>query len=248
LGTSYRTRADRLLSPQPAARREITGDTVELVDTALMANGEQLRLLRYGQEFSMQLGEDELMGTEAVASEQALAHLTVERMGERRDHVLIGGLGMGFTLRAALDNLDHHTKVTVAEVVPKVVTWARGPLAHLFGGTLDDPRVTIELHDVHDVISGSANQFDAIMLDVDNGPDGFIDVSNDRLYCAWGLRASYAALRPGGILAVWSAYDDAAFCKRLSKAGFFVNEVKVADPGGRKRAPYTIWLARRPDG
>ncbi len=187
------------------------------------------------------------MGSEAVASEEALAHLTIDRMGNRRDRILIGGLGMGFTLRAALDNLSGHTEVVVAEVVPKMVTWARGPLAHLFGDALNDTRVTIELGDVHDVIVGSPNGFDAIMLDVDNGPDGFIDVANDRLYCNWGLRASYQALRPGGVLAVWSAYEDAAFLERLRTAGFVVDEVKVNDPGGRERSPYTIWLAVRPD-
>ncbi len=187
------------------------------------------------------------MGSEAVASEEALAHLTIERMGNRQDRILIGGLGMGFTLRAALDNLSGHTEVVVAEVVPKMVTWARGPLAHLFGDALNDTRVTIKLGDVHDVIVGSPDGFDAILLDVDNGPDGFIDVANDRLYCNWGLRASYRALRPGGILAVWSAYEDAAFLARLGTAGFVVDEVKVSDPGGRERSPYTIWLAVRPD-
>lgn len=187
------------------------------------------------------------MGSEAVASEQALARLTIQRMGKRRDRVLIGGLGMGFTLRAAMAELPSNTAIVVAELVPKVVTWARGPLAHLFGDTLRDARVTIELGDVHDVIVASPATFDAIMLDVDNGPDGFIDVANDRLYCNWGLRASYAALRPGGVLAVWSAYEDAAFSDRLSNAGFVVEEVKVDDPAGRERSPYTIWLAIRAD-
>jgi spermidine synthase len=202
--------------------------------------------MRFGAEFSIQLGEDELMGSEAVQSEQALAHLTIERMEIRPDRVLIGGLGMGFTLRAALAELPAHTKVVVAELVPGIVTWARGPLAHLFGAALSDPRVSIEMRDVHDVIISSEGGFDAIMLDVDNGPDGFIDVANDRLYCNWGLRASFAALRPGGVLGVWSAYEDASFFHRLVDAGFQVDEVKVDDVGGRERAPYTIWLAVRP--
>ena len=137
------------------------------------------------------------MGSEAVASEQALASLTIQHMVKSPQRVLIGGLGMGFTLRAALTGLPSDTEVVVAEIVPKVVSWARGPLAHLFGGALLDPRVTIEEGDVHDLIVASPGGFDGIMLDVDNGPDGFIDVANDRLYCAWGLRASLAALRPG---------------------------------------------------
>lgn len=206
-----------------------------------------MRLLRKGADFSIQLGENELMGSEAVESEQALARLTIHRMGKRRDCVLIGGLGMGFTLRAALAELPANTAIIVAELVPKVLAWARGPLAHLFGDALDDPRVTIELGDVHDVIVASPGEFDGIMLDVDNGPDGFIDVANDRLYCNWGLRAFYTALRPGGVLAVWSAYDDPAFLARLNDAGFLVEEVKVDEPGRNERGPYTIWLALRPD-
>jgi spermidine synthase len=186
------------------------------------------------------------MGSEALASEQALASLTIQHMVERPKRVLIGGLGMGFTLRAALTGLPSDTEVVVAEIVPKVVSWARGPLAHLFGDSLLDPRVRIEEGDVHDLIVASPGGFDGIMLDVDKGPDGFIDVANDRLYCAWGLRASLASLRPGGVLAIWSAYKDDAFCARLSNAGFLVEEVKVADPEGRERAPYTIWLAVRP--
>jgi len=188
------------------------------------------------------------MGSEAVESEQALARLAIEHMGGQRDRVLIGGLGMGFTLRAALAELPRHTQIIVAELVPKVVTWARGPLSHLFGNALADARVSIEMCDVHDVIVASEGSFDAIMLDVDNGPDGFIDVANDRLYCNWGLRASYAALRPGGVLAVWSAYEDTDFFERLEDAGFLVDEVKVSDPAGRERAPYTIWVALRPSG
>jgi spermidine synthase len=219
----------------------------ELIGTATLAHGGQLRLLRFGEEYSIRLGEDELMGSDAVTSEQALAELTAQRMGRRRDRVLIGGLGMGFTLRAALAALPPTTAIVVAELVPEVVAWARGPLAHLHGNSLSDGRVTIELGDVHDVIVASPGGYDAIMLDVDNGPDGFIDVANDRLYCNWGLRATFAALRPGGVLAIWSAYDDAAFLARLGNAGFAVEEVKVNDLGRTDRAPYTIWLAIRPD-
>lgn len=221
--------------------------SVELIDTAQIPNGGQLRLLRCGEDFSIQFGEDELMGSTAVTSEEALARLAVRRMGERRDRVLIGGLGMGFTLGAALAVLPAGAAIVVAELVPQVVAWARGPLAHLFGDTLADPRVSIEVRDVHDIIVDSPDTFDAILLDVDNGPDGFIDVANDRLYCNWGLRAAYAALRPGGVLAVWSAYEDDAFSRRLGNAGFVVDAVKVSDPDGHERAPYTIWLACRPD-
>lgn len=187
------------------------------------------------------------MGSQAFASEQALAKLAIAHMGWKRDCVLVGGLGMGFTLGSALAALPSSATVVVAELVPKIVTWANGPLAHLFGETLADPRVTVEVCDVHDVIANARQAFDGILLDVDNGPDGFIQLANERLYCDWGLRAAFDALRPGGVLAIWSAYEDAAFFVRLEKAGFVVDEVKVDDEAGRERAPYTIWLATRPD-
>lgn len=186
------------------------------------------------------------MGNEAYQSEQALARLTIDRLHKPPSQVLIGGLGMGFTLGAALDALPPSARVVVAELVPKVVAWAEGPLSHLFGDMLRDRRVSLEIRDVHDVIAEATGAFDAIMLDVDNGPDGFITPANDRLYCNWGLRAAYAALRPSGVLAIWSAYDDDAFCRRLADSGFAVVVEKVDDFGGRERAPYTIWLATRP--
>jgi spermidine synthase len=217
----------------------------ELVDTAEVPGSGQLRLMRRGQDFSILFGPETLMGSRARGSEEALAVLGCQRMPNPQGRVLIGGLGMGFTLGAALATLPASATVVVAELVPKVVTWARGPLAHLFGGSLDDPRVTIETKDVHDVIAGATDGFDAILLDVDNGPDGMIHPANDRLYCNWGLRAAYAALRPGGVLAVWSAYADNAFVDRLEDTGFEVNEVTVRASGARKGARHTIWLAVR---
>lgn len=231
---------------QNETRPDELSAAIELVDTAEIPKGGQLRLLRCGPDFSIHFGDDELMGSQAFESEQALAKLAIERMGERRDHILIGGLGMGFTLGAALAALPASAAIVVAELVPKVVDWANGPLAHLFGNTLADPRVSVEIRDVHDVIEAADGEFDGILLDVDNGPDGFIQLANERLYCDWGLRAAYTALRPGGVLAIWSAYGDDPFFGRLEKAGFAVEEVKVDDSQGRERAPYTIWLASRP--
>jgi len=217
----------------------------ELIDTAAIPGGGQLRLMRYGPEFSIEFGEDELMGSQAPQSEQALAELAFRRLGKRADRVLIGGLGMGFTLGAALAVFPTHTRIVVAELVPQVVVWANGPLAHLFSDYLSDPRVTIAVRDVHDVIAGAPGGFDAILLDVDNGPDGFIHPANDRLYCNWGLRDAHAALRPGGVLAIWSAYPDDAFVTRLEGAGFLVEETIIPDSGNAERSPYTIWLAAR---
>jgi spermidine synthase len=186
------------------------------------------------------------MSSRLRGSEEALATLAYQRLkGRPRLHMLIGGLGMGFTLRAALGVLPGDAQVTVSELVPKIVEWARGPLAHLFGDSLDDPRVGIEVRDVHAMIAGSRAAYDAILLDVDNGPDGLIHLANDRLYDTEGLRAAYAALKPGGVLAIWSAYPDKAFTDRLRRAGFQVDEAKVRATGGRKGAHHVIWLGTR---
>ncbi|WP_315762676.1 spermidine synthase [Sphingomonas sp. Y38-1Y] len=236
------------LAPITPGAEPVTGaqHDGECIDTAAVPGGGTLRLMRFGSSFSIQLGEDELMGSDACQSEEALADLAIERMGEQHDRILIGGLGMGFTLKAALAALPASSSVVVAELVPQVVRWARAELAHLYGAALDDPRLTLDIRDVHDVIAEADGQFDAILLDVDNGPDGFIRPANDRLYCNWGLRDARRALRPGGILAVWSAYPDDAFRDRLEAAGFGVEEVELADELGADRAPYTIWLATRP--
>jgi spermidine synthase len=228
------------------ARGETASAPIELVDVADIPGGGQLRLLRCGADYSIHFGDEELMGSEAFQSEQALASLAIGRIAERCDRILIGGLGMGFTLGTALEVLPCSSEVVVAELVPKVVAWANGPLAHLFGEALTDRRVSIEIRDVHDVIDDADQAFDGILLDVDNGPDGLIQLANERLYSNWGLRAAYSALRPGGVLAIWSAYEDALFAKRLANAGFLVDEAKVPDTQGRERAPYTIWLAVRP--
>lgn len=216
---------------------------VEFVDVAEIPGGGALHLMRRGDEFSIQFGDEELMGSEVWHSEQALATLACERMGNKGGTVLIGGLGMGFTLGAALSALGPDASVVVAELVPKVVAWAKGPLRHIFGDSLVDPRVSLEVSDVHDVIVRSPATFDAILLDVDNGPDGLIQLANDRLYCNWGLRAAHAALRPGGVLAVWSSYPDAEFLERLKAAGFTVEEVTIPTDAYEELVRHTIWLA-----
>jgi len=185
------------------------------------------------------------MGSWDSGSEQALATLVCDRLGPRAGRLLIGGLGMGFTLAAALAAMPASATIVVAELVPKVVAWAQGPLAHIVGGSLRDPRVSIEIRDVHDVIEQQVGGFDAILLDVDNGPDGLINVANERLYCNWGLRAAHAALRPGGMLAIWSAYADRAFYARLRNVGFDVEEIMIEADDGLEESRHTIWLATR---
>jgi spermidine synthase len=216
-----------------------------LVDSANIPGGGRLHLIRYEQDFEILFGDEQLMGSWASGSEQALATLVCERLGPRAGRLLIGGLGMGFTLTAALLALPADATIVVAELVPKVVTWAIGPLAHIFGDALDDPRVSLEVRDVHDIIVEQRECFDAILLDVDNGPDGLINVANERLYCNWGLRAAHAALRPGGMLAVWSAYPDPEFVERLQRADFQVEEITLDSGDDEPDRHHTIWLATR---
>lgn len=189
------------------------------------------------------LGANELMNSRLSGSEEALARLSCERIvGRRQPRILIGGLGMGFTLRAALAELGADASVTVAELVPAIVAWARAPMADLFGGCLDDPRVTVREADVGQLIRSQASAWDAILLDVDNGPEGIVYKANDALYGADGLNAARQALRPGGVLAVWSQGSDAGFTRRLKQAGFAVEEVGVR-ANGKRGARHVIWIA-----
>lgn len=219
---------------------------LELIDTAEIPGGGQLRLMRRGKDFSILFGRNELMSSRVRGSEEALATLTCQRLRSQNPQMLIGGLGMGFTLGAARAALPASATIIVAELVPTILTWANGPLAHFFGDNLTDPRVSVEVRDVHDVIANASTRFHAILLDVDNGPDGLIHAANDRLYGNHGLRAARAALKPGGVLAIWSAYPDKAFADRLRKAGFAVDEIKTRATGGRKGAHHVIWLAVKP--
>ncbi|PDQ21002.1 hypothetical protein CN311_10930 [Mesorhizobium sanjuanii] len=205
--------------------------------------GQELRLKRRGAEFSIMLGANELMNSRLSGSEEALARLSCERIAGRIDpKILIGGLGMGFTLRAALAELGADAGVVVAELVPAVVAWARGPMAEMFGGCLDDPRVSIREVDVGQLIRSEKSTWDAILLDVDNGPEGIVYTANDALYGAAGLGAARAALKPGGVLAVWSQGPDAGFMRRLKQAGFAVEEIRTR-ANGKRGARHIIWLA-----
>ena len=217
------------------------------VDTTRVPGAEvELRLMRRGTEFSMMLDQNELMNSRLCGSEEALATLTAKKIeAVKRPHVLVGGLGMGFTLRAALAVLGPDARITVAELVPAVIAWARGPMARLFGGSLTDPRAEIREADVIEVIKSSPSAFDAILLDVDNGPEGLIRKANDALYDLRGLQAIRRALRPRGVLAVWSSGPNLAFSKRLRSAGFEVNEVGVRATTKRSGAHHVIWFAAK---
>ena len=217
----------------------------EKLDTALVPGTDgELRLMRRGTEFSIMLGSNELMNSRLSGSEAALATLAAKKIeAVNNPHLLIGGLGMGFTLRAALAVLGAEARIVVAELVPAVVAWARGPMAAIFGDSLSDPRVSIWEMDVTEIIRSHHSNFDAILLDVDNGPEGLTRQANDGLYSSTGLRAAHTALRPGGVLAVWSSGPSPPFTKRLREAGFSVNEVAVRATGRGGGARHIIWIA-----
>jgi spermidine synthase len=217
----------------------------EKIDTArIPGTKDELRLMRRGREFSIMLGTNELMNSRLSGSEAALATLAAKKIETvAKPHVLIGGLGMGFTLRAALGALGNEARVVVAELVPAVVAWARGPMAEIFGDSLNDPRVSIREVDVADVIERHPLSFDAILLDVDNGPEGLTRKANDSLYDVTGLKLAHTALRRGGVLAVWSSGPNAMFPKSLRQAGFAVNEIAVRATGRGGGARHVIWIA-----
>jgi spermidine synthase len=219
-----------------------------LLDTAQVpGGGGELRLRRRGAEFSIMLGLNELMNSRRSGSEEALATIACERIRAReRPRILIGGLGMGFTLRAALAVLGAEAQIIVAELVPAVLAWARGPMAEVFGNSLTDPRASIREADVGHLIRSGRSPFDAILLDVDNGPEGLIREANDALYDLKGLKAIRRALRPGGVLAVWSSGPNPLFSKRLRAAGFDVNEVAVRATTKRSGSRHVIWFATKP--
>jgi spermidine synthase len=215
-----------------------------LLDTAnIPGSTETLRLIQRGTEFSILLGPNELMNSRLSGSEEALAKLTCAKLvSQPNPRLLIGGLGMGFTLRAALAELGSDAEIVVAEIVPAVVAWANGPMAKHHGDSLSDPRTFIVTDDVAKLIREGAAQYDAILLDVDNGPDGLTKGSNDHLYSNAGLARARHALRPSGVLAIWSAAPDTAFAHRFREAGFAVEESIVRANKGKSGARHVIWL------
>lgn len=218
-----------------------------LIGTAsIPGQGSELRLSQRNDEFSIKIAgkAGELMNTRLHGSEDALAELACERIADHSAaSVLIGGLGMGFTLAAALKALAADAEVTVAELVPEVVEWNRGPLGAASGYPLSDARTRVEVGDVGRILKQQQPLFDAILLDVDNGPEGLTRKENDWIYSPAGLEAAQACLRPDGILAIWSAGADPAFTERLRRVGFAVEEVTVHAHRPGKGARHIIWLA-----
>jgi spermidine synthase len=218
-----------------------------LVDTAqIPGNGGELQLFRRDDEFSISVvGGGVLMSTWAHGSEDALAELACRRIARRsRPRVLIGGLGMGFTLAAALRHLGADAEVEVAELIPAVVAWNRGALGEHAGHPLRDPRTIVREGDVAKILKSERQAYDAVMLDVDNGPEGFTRKKNSWLYTTDGLTASYRALRPEGVLAIWSAGPDRDFTALLQKVGFKMRQRRVHEHANDGPL-HTIWLAER---
>ncbi|WP_353216857.1 spermidine synthase [Sandarakinorhabdus sp.] len=216
----------------------------ELIGVAEVPGGPPLRLFRRGDDFMIVLDRNELMSTRMHGSEVALGTMACDRLaGRAAPHVLIGGYGMGFTLRAVLGQLGADAAVTVVELVPGIILWARGPMAAVTDKCLDDPRVTLTMGDVAATIGQAAAVYDAILLDVDNGPDGLTRPANEGIYSPKGLADARRALRGGGVLAVWSAGPDTAFGRRLEHAGFAVETVRVRARESGKGAAHVIWFA-----
>ena len=217
----------------------------ELIATAKIAadSDDELRLFQHGNDYIIMIGSNELMNSRVSGSEEALAVLGCGPIADRANaNILIGGYGMGFTLRSALQCLRDDAQITVAELVPEILDWARAPMADLTGNGLEDKRTHICLSDVADVIGKAQQSYDSILLDVDNGPDGLTQDENDHLYSDSGLLAAKRALKPGGVLAIWSAHPDPKFTQRLKAVGFDVSEHIVRARSNGKGARHNIWI------
>jgi len=220
---------------------------MRLIHTAsIPGEGGELALYQRGTDYFIKIvGGQDLMNTRAHASEDALGAIACRGLrGKAKARVLIGGLGMGFTLSATLKTLGGDAEVVVAEIVPAVVEWNRGVLGEFAGRPLDDTRTQVQVVDVTVLLQKEPAGFDAVVLDVDNGPDGLTRASNQWLYSKAGLSVVLRALRPGGVLAIWSAGPDRAFTRRLRAVGFAVEEVTVRAHAG-KGPRHVIWMARR---
>jgi spermidine synthase len=218
----------------------------ELLAQTLSPDGIVLKLLRRGDEYLILADGATLMSSRTHGSEEALATFACQRARTmQRPSVLIGGLGMGFTLRAALDFLPPHATVVVAELVSTVVDWNRGPLGPLAAHPLNDKRVRVDARDVAVTLASTRAHFDAILLDVDNGPAAFTASHNSALYNNRGIAAAHTALKPNGLLAVWAAQDDRKFAQRLRQAGFDVqvHRVRARQKNGGSR--HTIFLSHK---
>jgi spermidine synthase len=219
----------------------------EEIDRAKVPGQEsELILRKRGKEFSIRTGGTELMNSRIHGSEEALAGLALKQVRQKPNlNILVGGLGMGYTLAETLKLSQPDTRIFVAELIPEVISWNRDHIGHLAGMPLDDPRVRVDASDVAAAIKKAA--WDIILLDVDNGPAGLTKRSNNRLYSDAGLKTAFKALTPGGVLAIWSAGDDPAFTRSLTRCGFKAKAVSVRATSSGKGSRHTIWIAVKPE-
>ena len=217
----------------------------KLLDTAAVpGSSSQLYLYQRDHEFSIRVGHIELMNSRVYTSEDGFSQLGCERVRDRPGlRVLIGGLGMGYSLRSALNKLRPDARVVVSELVPQVAVWNREWLGHLAGHPLRDPRVTLKVMDVGELLRASKAEFDLIMLDVDNGPEGLTRKTNDWIYGRDGLLAARAALSPRGVVGYWSSSPDRGFVRRLKQVGFDVEEISIRSGAGGKGLRHPVWFA-----
>jgi spermidine synthase len=216
----------------------------QTIDRALTTDGGEMTLVRRGEQFVIRVDGQDLMNSRTHGSEDKLGVYGCEGLRDKPGvRVLIGGLGMGFTARAALDALAPDAEVEVIELVGAVVRWNREHLGHLAGAPLGDPRLRVIEEDVAATLVRAEQRYDAIMLDVDNGPEALTTFTNKGLYAEGGLRTAARALRPGGLLAIWSVFEDARFSARLRGTGFYVEIKRVATGDGSRRR-HVLWLAR----
>ena len=240
---SHLHRCPKLVARAQFRYRRLTLIPWEPLGAAVVPGGDKMTLQRRGGEYSLRVENFELMNSRQHDSEERLAEFALAARGSlAAAHVLVGGLGMGFTVRAALDLLPGDARVSVAELVPEVVEWNREHLGHLAGRPLDDPRVGVVVDDVAAVLRRAKGAFDVVVVDTDNGPEGTSHDDNDWLYSDAGLAATKRALKRGGVFGVWSAFHSEPFTKRLRKAGFAV-EVKFVRSRGKKGNRHVIWVA-----
>ena len=220
----------------------------QTIDRAMVPGKEtELIFRRRGGEFSIQVAGTELMNSRAHGSEEALARLCLEKIHQKENQrILIGGLGMGFTLAAALEHSPMDASCVVAELVPEIISWNNEHLGHLAGNPMEDPRAEAMVVDVAEEIRRKQGAWHAILLDVDNGPTGLTQRSNNRLYNKAGLKAAFRALVPGGVFGVWSAGDDPDFTRSLKKCGFQARTFSVPARRSGKGGRHTIWVAEKP--
>jgi len=224
----------------------------ELIDSTSVPDTDGfMRLMRRGDELVIRVDGRELMSNRMHGSEDALADLACDQLEKRSEHeqrdykILIGGMGIGFTLAATLKRVTQNAKVVVAELVPAVIDWNRGILGKTANYPIKDPRVSIHIGDVANLIRKPPEPWDAVLLDVDNGPVGLTRSDNDWLYSQKGLAAAFAALEPTGVLGVWSAAPNDAFVRRVERAGFNVKPFRVRARGNKGGRRHIIWICTR---